>query len=259
VFDHNVTNIVQKLRVSEDSRILLSSEVLSNEPDELVMAMKKQQLIKRSQSVSNVTCKGCEQACFMPIYTQIVGKDSESFIVCDERSDINRVAVDRIQMQQWKLTGMQVARLFAQLMGFSEHLKLNSDTNRIRLGMLKSKKGRRCLSLNVKSIELELNTYSIPVEDVLYLEKGSFAIDIEAINQVANKKPQAASSKCYPSPQKQMISKAKTSDRYQQWKDEYKLLKLNYKDKNDTWIANKISKMPIAAGRSAETIRKNMK
>lgn len=195
----------------------------------------------------------------MPIYTQIDGKDSESFIVCDKRSDINRVVVDRIQMQQWKLTGMQVARLFAQLMGFSEHLKLNSDTNRIRLGMLKSKKGRRCLSLNVKSIELELNTYSFPVEDVLYLEESGFAIDMNIIHKAASKTPQSVASKYQSSSKKRVIAKAKTAEKHQDWKDEYKSLKSTYEDKSDAWIARKISKMDIAKRRSVETIRKNMK
>jgi hypothetical protein len=46
---------------------------------------------------------------------------------------------------------------------------------------------------------------------------------------------------------------------YQNWCDAYQSLRLKNPNKTDSWCAAQISKMPIAQGKSLETIRKNMK
>ena len=55
------------------------------------------------------------------------------------------------------------------------------------------------------------------------------------------------------------LRKQDTAALHARWQQAYKDLKAQHPDKSDAWIANKIERMPIAEGRSAETIRRNMK
>lgn len=52
---------------------------------------------------------------------------------------------------------------------------------------------------------------------------------------------------------------AETQARYKRWRKEYRELKRRYPDMSDVRIAQKIAKLDLAEGHSAETIRKHMK
>ena len=46
---------------------------------------------------------------------------------------------------------------------------------------------------------------------------------------------------------------------YESWRKEYRTLKKRRPDMSDVWYSQQIAKMDIAKGRSAGTIKKNMK
>lgn len=58
---------------------------------------------------------------------------------------------------------------------------------------------------------------------------------------------------------KNIYNKNKTQDRYLSWQKQAKKLKKNNPNKTKSWIATEIEKLPIAEGKSADTIRKNIK
>lgn len=58
---------------------------------------------------------------------------------------------------------------------------------------------------------------------------------------------------------KQMSNKAKTQAKYLAWQKKAIELKKAHPNKPKTWIAAQIAKSPISEGKSADTIRKNMK
>lgn len=58
---------------------------------------------------------------------------------------------------------------------------------------------------------------------------------------------------------KQMSNKDKTQAKYSAWHKKAIELKKKHPNKPKTWIAEQIAKLPISEGKSAETIRKNMK
>lgn len=62
-----------------------------------------------------------------------------------------------------------------------------------------------------------------------------------------------------PSVVKREARKLGTLAMYETWKKEYRSLKKKHPDMSDSWCSQKIAKMPIAKGRDAGTIRKNMK
>lgn len=58
---------------------------------------------------------------------------------------------------------------------------------------------------------------------------------------------------------KQTDNKAKTQAKYDVWQKQAKKLRKKHPSKPKTWIAAQIAKLPIAEGKSADTIRKNIK
>ena len=58
---------------------------------------------------------------------------------------------------------------------------------------------------------------------------------------------------------KREARKLVTSAMHGSWQKEFRKLKKKRSNMSDTWYSQQIAKMEIANGRSAETIRKNMK
>ncbi|OBU32969.1 hypothetical protein [Photobacterium kishitanii] len=58
---------------------------------------------------------------------------------------------------------------------------------------------------------------------------------------------------------KQTYNKAKTQAKYLRWQKHAIKLKKKHPNKTKSWIAAEIAKLPIAEGKSTDTIRKNIK
>ena len=86
--------LLGRVGACRDAAVLVNDEELLQWPGAAVKAMKSQKLIVKARPASSVICSGCERNCVMPVYTlpATTGKHS-SFIVCDKRSDVNRVPV----------------------------------------------------------------------------------------------------------------------------------------------------------------------
>ena len=86
--------LLERVGASRDAAALVSEEELSRWPVEAVRALKAQKLLARASPAASVVCPGCEQECIMPVHTSPAGAGAAaSFVVCDKRDDINRVAV----------------------------------------------------------------------------------------------------------------------------------------------------------------------
>jgi hypothetical protein len=74
--------------------VFVSAEELDHWPAAAITAMKGQGLLSRARPAASAICPGCERECAMPVHTVLAGSVVHaSFIVCDKRSDINRVPV----------------------------------------------------------------------------------------------------------------------------------------------------------------------
>src|SRR5271169_6343007 len=97
---------------------LVSDEELSHWPAAAVKAMKSEKLLVKARPATSVVCPGCEQECVMPVHTSPTEtQNAAPFIVCDKRSDINRVAVPISRLEQWQASGLAIADLLAALLG----------------------------------------------------------------------------------------------------------------------------------------------
>ena len=76
-------------------------------PAEAVAALKAHRLLVRARPARTVVCPGCEADCVMPVQTIPAGpRAAARFIVCDKRSDINRVALTTAHVDQWAPSAM---------------------------------------------------------------------------------------------------------------------------------------------------------
>ena len=109
----------------------VADEELNKWPVAAVAAMKRQKLILKAPPASSTTCPGCELECVMPVHTTpAVAKGGEPFIICDKRSDINRVAVSADRLTQWRCSAEMVCNFIATALGLKLDQTLFSPSRR---------------------------------------------------------------------------------------------------------------------------------
>ena len=95
--------LLARMGAAQGAAVLVSEEELSQWPATAVAAMKTQKLIAKARPAASAICPGCERECVMPVHTPpTVTGSTASFIVCDKRSDINRVPVPVSRLEQWQ-------------------------------------------------------------------------------------------------------------------------------------------------------------
>lgn len=67
--------------------------------------------IKPKADAVSVVCPGCEENCFMPVNSRKYPTGSQAlFVDCDRRDDMGRIPITPELLQQWQITGNQVAK-----------------------------------------------------------------------------------------------------------------------------------------------------
>jgi hypothetical protein len=97
------------------------------------------------------------------------------------------------------------------------------------------------------------------VGGVLIIKKSEVAHFIELLEGTPQEAKPPAQSAYTKNSDKQTYNKTKTQDKYAAWQRQAKKLKKKHPNNPKTWIAGQVAKLPIAEGRSAETIRKKIK
>lgn len=158
--------------------VLISEHELSEWPNAAVAAMKSQRLIAKARPASSAVCPGCERECVMRVHTLPHPTVPAAFIVCDKRSDINRVAVPINRLEQWQASGASIADLLASLLGLRRSGSSGTENARWEIGMLKSAKHSSHLVLSADgNLTLGLAGHVIALNDVLSLEGNAFKVD----------------------------------------------------------------------------------
>ena len=115
------------------------------------------------------------------VYPAQEGKPGKAFITCDKRDDIGRVKVDFQRMGQWQATDGMMAATLARLLGLSQPSNA-ADGGQWRIGTLKGRKHNSPVTLLAgDSLTLSLAGHTVPLADVLTIEKNSLALDKAAL------------------------------------------------------------------------------
>ncbi len=114
------------------------------------------------------------------------------------------------------------------------------------------------------SLKFFEDSRSLEENDVQLVIKTSELISliqsIDAGSGIASQEAKQSARKVYTrNNDKQMSNKVKTQAKYSAWQKKAIELQKKHPNKPKTWIAAQIAKLPISEGRSADTIRKNMK
>jgi hypothetical protein len=171
--------LLARLGASKGAAVLISEEELSRWPAAAVKAMKSEKLLLKARHATSVVCPGCEQACTMPVHTRPAEtRIAAPFIVCDKRSDINRVAVPISRLEQWRASGLAMADMLAALLGLRRPDSSDTSTGRREVGIFKGAKGSSHLVLLADGrLTLTLAGHSIALADILTHEGNGFELD----------------------------------------------------------------------------------
>jgi len=261
-FNDVLLDILVRLR-AENKPILIDWDTVQYWPEPVLDYFLDLGLLSPASSAQSIGCIACENHCFMDVIT-LPHDDpalSRAFIICDDaemQSQIGRVQIPFVRLQQWQSSVKQLANVIADLLAFKDKIEFTANHSTIKLGMLKSSKGRKWVSLNCADLSLVINQHSVPVEDVLYFENEQLLIDSDCIDDLLNRSPLQQDKAYTPSTSRCEARKLKTQAMYQDWKDEYLNLTKTHPNKPNTWISMKIAKMSISKGKDSETIRKKM-
>lgn len=186
--DAALVELLERVGARQGAPVVVSDHELSKWPGAAVATMKSQSLIKRARPATSAVCPGCERECVMPVRVlPAKARDPEAFIVCNKRSDINRVAMPMSRLEQWQATGDSVADLLAGLLGLHRSGASGTDAARLEVGMLKGAKHSSHLVLVADgTLTLSLAGHSIPLADVLAFEGSTFKVDRRILNRLVD-------------------------------------------------------------------------
>ena len=111
-------DLVARVGARDGAAVRISETDVREWPAEAVSALKAHRVLVRARPATTVVCPGCEADCVMPVQTIPAGpRAAARFIVCDKRSDINRVALTAAHVDHWKCDGEALARFCRRATG----------------------------------------------------------------------------------------------------------------------------------------------
>jgi hypothetical protein len=243
-----------------EGTVFVSDEELSRWPNAAVAALKSQKLLAKARPASSVVCPGCEQACVMPVHMVPSGSRAPaSFIVCDKRSDINRVRVTTERLTQWRCDAEAVCEFIVKSLGLRRSDQWSANTAVWNIGIARGDKRSQMICLQVDGVlSLVAGSSAVPLAELIGFRDGGYSIDAAMIRQLVDSAT-TADPRYTPSNARREARKLNTQAKYEGWRKAYRALKKQRWNMSDVWYSRQIAKMEIAANRDAETIRKHMK
>ena len=248
---------------ASDKPYIVSWHTTQRWPYEALDSLTQSGILIATKQAESIECRACENHCFEDVHI-VAHKDkpTRAFVVCenpDMQGQMGRIQIPIEQLQQWKASPLQFARVIARLIGLECKADYKYGQTNIRVGMIEGDKGRRWLSLNTSPLTIEINNKTAPLDEILFFENERLAIDKNTISMLAKDTRQSTSNKYTPSIEDREKRKRNTEAMHEDWKKEYLRLSKKHPDKSASWISKQIEKQPIAQNRGSETIRKNMK
>lgn len=176
--------LLARLAASRGAAVYVSDDELAGWPHDLVVDLKSSLMLMRASPAGSAVCRGCERACVMPV--EVLPDDvhgAAAFIVCDKRTDINRVAVSIGALERWKATGELLADCLSRLLLFKPRSRSADVANRWPIGMLEGKKHKDRLALHAGDggLTLAVAGHTVALDDVLTIRMQAIWLDRAAL------------------------------------------------------------------------------
>lgn len=255
-----LTELLNRAGVRHAKPVLVSDHELSQWPTEAVSALKTQKLLAKSSPARSAVCPGCERECAMPVHTVVDTKRAATyFIVCDKRSDINRVAVPESLLIQWHCTLSDIAGFIANVLELRRNEQTADNGELVNIGIFLGKKRSQMLCLRLfQGLVLTAGDNQVHLADIVNFQDGSFSVNREVVRNLVDSAT-TADPRYTPSNTKREARKLDTQAMYATWQKAYRAWRKKRPGMSDVWYAKQIEKTPAAQGRNASTIKKNMK
>ncbi|MEC5214456.1 hypothetical protein RCH06_003019 [Polaromonas sp. CG_9.5] len=254
-----VIDLLDRLAAGRGDAVLVSDYDLGQWPPDVVVALKSQKLIIKARASTSAVCPGCERECAMPV--EILPTTTRSpiaFIVCDKRSDTNRVPVPLDRLTQWQCSTQAVCGFVVNAVGMRSAIKQTNDADVWEIGVATGKKRSQMLCLQTKgALVLVAGGNALPLADFIGYANGAFLLNAVMVQQLVDTAT-TADPRYTPSTVKREARKFDTQAMYTAWQKAYRASKRNHPDKSDVWHSQQIAKTSVAQGRDASTIKKNM-
>jgi hypothetical protein len=252
--------LLARVGARNGAAVLVSAVELSEWPAPAVAAMKSQKLLANARPAVSVVCPGCERECVMPVHTLTAGpRDTASFVVCDKRSDINRVPISAKRLMQWRCDADAVCGFIAASLGLRRSDQHPADAGLLNIGIASGDRRSQMLCLQPKdNLALVAANNTVPLAELVGYRDGEYSVDGDMIRQLVDSAT-TADFRYTPSNARREARKLDTQAMYEDWRKAYRDLKKQRRNMTGVWYSRRIEKMDIANGRSAETIRKHMK
>jgi len=241
--------------------VTVSTEELNQWPAVAVSALKSQGLLLKARPAKSVVCPGCEQECSMPVHTvtRPNATVATSFVVCDKRSDINRVPIPGARLALWRCDAQAVCGFVASSLGLQPSTVQATEAGLLPIGMVRGNKRTQMLCLRVQDqLALVVGADAMPPADVVCFENGSFTLDHGVIRQMVDAAT-TADPRHTPSTAKRDARKIDTQAMYGTWQKAYRALLKKSPGKSDVWYSQQIAKADKVHVRDPSTIKKHMK
>ena len=255
-----LVELLARVGARHGAAVFVSADELSQWPAAEVAAMKAQKLLVKARPAVSVVCPGCERACVMPVHTLTrTSGAAASFVVCDKRSDINRVPISIEQLTQWRCNAEAVCGFVAKSLRIRRSDQQSANHAVWNIGIGRGDKRSQMLCLQVDGVlSLAAGNNAVPLAELVGFGDGEYAVDAAMIRQLIDS-TKTADPRYTASNARRESRKLDTQAMYEGWRKAYRNLKKQRRNMSDVWYANQIAKMDVAAGRNAETIRKHMK
>jgi hypothetical protein len=255
-----LVELLARVGASEDAAALLSNHELNQWPDNAVTAMKTQRLLMKAPPANSAICPGCERDCVMPVQIRIhPSHGAAPFINCDKRSDVSRVLVPVERLEQWRCTTDAVCGFVAASLEVRRSDKCRlASADFLEIGMVSG--GKRCqmLSLQIRGeLMLAAGGNVVPLAELVAYRSGGYSLDRVKVGRLVDTAA-TADNRHTPSNAKREARKVNTQAMYKDWQKAYRDLSKKRPNMPETWYSQQIAKLPVAKGRSADTIKKNM-
>ena len=196
----------------------------------------------------------------MQVHTPPAGTGpAASFVVCDKRDDINRVAISAERLRQWRCGAEAVGAFVVQSLGLRPGGQRKTDAGLWELGLATGKKRSQMMCLRVgERLELMAGQNAVALAEIVRFGANGYSVDCEKVKQLVDMAT-TSDPRHTPTNTRREARKLKTQSRYKSWRKAYLALKKQHPGMSDKWYSQRIAKIDIAKGKSAETIRKHMK
>ena len=219
-------------------------------------------LLKPAGRAQSVVCPGCEHRCISDVNVSTLRSGQlRAFVVCempDMQAQMGRVAIAPRRLRQWQATPRMLARFLMMKLQLAGELPSSSKLLSLPLGMLPGPHGRRWVRLVLSPLSLEINRQCAPLSELLGVNEDQIELDWPRVTAMLSRESDSKDKPCAPSIEKREARKLATAAMRQDWRDAHADLARQHPGMGKRWYSLKIARMPVACGRDAETIRKQL-